>query len=237
MAVEVIAHRGASGSCPENTLPAFRRAVELGAHMIELDVQLTRDGHPVVIHDLTLGRTTAGRGAVRRRTLAEIAALDAGGWFAPRFAGVPVPTLEAVLAKIAIPINVELKAAGDDGLERRTLEAVDKAGAMGRVVFSSFDAESLIRLRALTRHAELAVLWSGRSHAKALALADRVGAKFVHLRKGSGVPAAVAAARDVGRSVRVWTVNTPAEFDFLTSVGVAGVFTDYPERFLKPSAG
>src|SRR5262249_58031131 len=78
METEVIAHRGASGTCPENTLPAFRRAVEVGAPMIELDVQLTRDGYPVVIHDRTLDRTTSGRGAVRRRTLAEIAALDAG---------------------------------------------------------------------------------------------------------------------------------------------------------------
>ena len=90
MAIEVIAHRGASGTCPENTLPAFRRAVELGAHMIELDVQLTRDGHPVVIHDLTLDRTTSGRGrgahAGRSR---RSRALDAGRWFAPRFAGDP----------------------------------------------------------------------------------------------------------------------------------------------------
>jgi glycerophosphoryl diester phosphodiesterase len=236
MAVQVIAHRGASGTCPENTLPAFRRAVEVGAHMVELDVQLTADGHPVVIHDTTLRRTTSGRGAVRRRTLAEIAALDAGSWFSPRFAGARVPTLRAVLAEIAIPINVELKAAGDDGLERHVLEAVDEAGALRRVVFSSFDAESLRRLRALAPAADLGVLWSGRAYAKALALADGLGAKSVHLRKDSVVPAAVAAAHDAGLSVRVWTVNTAADLAFLTSTGVDGVFTDYPERFLEASA-
>ena len=236
MAVEVIAHRGASGSCPENTLPAFRRAVELGAHMIELDVQLTRDGHPVVIHDSTLRRTTTGRGAVRRRTLAEIAALDAGGWFASHFAGTSVPMLREVLAEVPIPINVELKAAGDDGLERRALEVVDEAGALERVIFSSFDAASLIRLRALTRHAELAVLWAGRSPAKAIALANRVRARSVHLRKGSWVPGAVAAAHAVDLAVRVWTVNAPTDFDFLTDAGVDGVFTDYPERFLRISS-
>ena len=79
--MEVIAHRGASGTCPENTIPAFRRAAEVGAHMVELDVQLTRDRQPVVIHDWTLDRTTSGRGSVRRRTLAQIATLDAGSWF------------------------------------------------------------------------------------------------------------------------------------------------------------
>ena len=235
MSVQVIAHRGASGTCPENTLPAFRRAVEIGAHMIELDVQLTTDGHPVVIHDLTLPRTTSGRGAVRRRTLAEIAALDAGSWFATRFADARVPTLGAVLAEIAIPINVELKAAGDDGLERRTLEVVEAAGALGRVVFSSFDAESLRRLRALSREAELAVLWSGRSYGKALGLADRFAAKSVHLRNDVAVTDAVARVHEAGLSVRVWTVNTPEDFAFLTNAGVDGVFTDYPERFLEPS--
>src|SRR4029453_18395946 len=163
MATEVIAHRGASGTCPENTLPAFRRAVALGVPMVELDVQLTRDGHPVVIHDSTLERTTSGYGAVRRRTLAEIAALDAGRWFAPAFAGTRVPTLGDVLATIPIRINVELKAIGGDGLEHRALQAVEEAGALGRVVFSSFDPSTLERLRALPGGGEWGVLGSGGS--------------------------------------------------------------------------
>src|SRR5689334_8396777 len=100
MATEVIAHRGASGTAPENTLPAFRRAEELGADMVELDVQLTRDGHPVVIHDRTLDRTTSGHGAVRRRSLDEISTLDAGAWFGRSFAGTRVPRLEEVLSAV-----------------------------------------------------------------------------------------------------------------------------------------
>src|SRR5215475_6599931 len=95
--VLVIAHRGASGTCPENTLAAFRRAQELGAHMIELDVQLTRDGEVVVMHDWTLARTTDGRGRVASRTLAELRQLDAGSWFDPGYAREPVPTLREVL--------------------------------------------------------------------------------------------------------------------------------------------
>src|SRR5262245_679720 len=120
MACLVIAHRGASGTCPENTLAAFRRAVEVGADMIELDVQLTRDDAVVVMHDWTLDRTTDGSGAVGERALDELRPLDAGRWFAPEFAGERVPTLAAVLDAVPIPINVELKPRGEDGLERQT---------------------------------------------------------------------------------------------------------------------
>jgi glycerophosphoryl diester phosphodiesterase len=235
MATDVIAHRGASGTAPENTLPAFRRAEELGADMIELDVQLTRDGHPVVIHDWTLDRTTSGRGAVRRRTLAEISRLDAGAWFGHGFADTRVPTLDQVFAAVGIPVNVELKAAGDDRLERRVLDTVTRAGALERVIFSSFDAASLARLRALSGDADLAVLWAGRSISRALALAGRVGARSLHLRTSRVVTSAITAGHAAGLAVRVWTVNAAAEFTRLTDAGADGVFTDYPERFLQNS--
>src|SRR4029077_20617905 len=116
--------------------------------MIELDVQLTRDGEVVVIHDWTLDRTTDGSGAVRDASLVEIRRLDAGAWFGPEFRGERVPTLAEVLAATTVPVNVELKPVGDDGLEARALAAVAAAGAGERVIFSSFDAGSLARLRA-----------------------------------------------------------------------------------------
>ena len=234
--MEVIAHRGASGTCPENTIPAFRRAAEIGAHMVELDVQLTRDGQPVVIHDWTLDRTTSGRGSVRRRTLAEIATLDAGSWFDEAFAGTRVPTLAEVFASIPLRVNVELKARSNDGLERAVLDVVEGAGALRRVVFSSFEPASLRRLRALSASAELAVLWAGRGIGRALALADSVRATSVHLRKGAATAAAIERARAAGLGVRVWTVNAAVDFARLVAAGADAVFTDYPERFLHPSA-
>jgi glycerophosphoryl diester phosphodiesterase len=232
--MEVIAHRGASGTCPENTIPAFRRAAEVGAHMVELDVQLTRDGRPVVIHDWTLDRTTSGRGSVRRRTLAEIATLDAGSWFAPAFAGTRVPTLAEVFAAIPLRVNVELKARANDGLERAVLEVVEGAGALRRVVFSSFEPASLRRMRALSAAADLAVLWAGRGVGRALALADSVRATSVHLRKGAATADAIERARAAGIGVRVWTVNAAVDFARLVTAGADAVFTDYPERFLHP---
>ena len=233
----VIAHRGASGTHPENTMAAFRRAVELGADMIELDVQLTRDGEVVVFHDATLERTTDGAGPLSALTLAELRRLDAGRWFGAAFAGERVPTLAEVLAAVPLPVNVELKPErDDDGLEARALAVVERAGAAQRVVFSSFAGHALERLRARAPSATLAILWEQEPVPHAIRLAERVSARALHLRKEVATPPAVAAARAAGLAVRVWTVNAQADFDCLVAVGVDGVFTDFPERFLQIAA-
>src|SRR2546422_27504 len=136
--------------------------------MIELDVQLTRDGEVVVLHDWTLDRTTTGTGAVRERSLAEIQALDAGAWFGDTFGGARVPTLGEVLAAVGLPVNVELKPVGDDGLEAQALAVVESAGALERIVFSSFDPGSLERLRGRSARARVAILWESPAVADAL---------------------------------------------------------------------
>jgi glycerophosphoryl diester phosphodiesterase len=232
MRPRVIAHRGASGTRPENTLAAFRRAVELGAPMIELDVQCTRDGHAVVMHDWTLDRTTTGRGGVGDRTLAELRTLDAGAWFDPAFAGERIPTLADVLEAVPIAVNVELKPRGDDGLEAAVLAVVEAAGALERVVFSCFEPTVLERVRGLSRTADIGVLWEGAPLPEALRWAGRVGARALHLRKDAVSPATLKQASDARLQIRVWTVNDPVEFERLATWGVEAVFTDFPERFL-----
>lgn len=235
MSLLVIAHRGASGTRPENTLVAFRRAQELGAPMIELDVQLTRDREVVVIHDRTLARTTDGRGLVARRTLAELRALDAGRWFGPRYAGERIPTLAEVLAAVPLAVNVELKARPGDALEARALAVVERAGALDRVVFSSFATASLVRLRRRSGRADIAVLWHQPRLAAAMRVAERVAATALHLRKDAVSPAGMREARGAGLAVRLWTVNDPKESSRFADLGIAGVFTDFPERFLQSS--
>ena len=237
MGLLVIAHRGASGTCPENTLAAFRRAAALGAPMVELDVQLTRDREVVVMHDWTLDRTTDGSGAVRDRTLEEIRRLDAGGWFGPVFRGERVPTLAEVLAAVPVSVNVELKPVGDDGLEARALAVVESAGALSRVVFSSFDSAALERLRARSQGAAVAVLWERGVIAEGLRLAERVRARALHLRKDAVTREVVASTARAGLPVRAWTVNDPAESARLQADGVEGIFTDFPERFLHFDKG
>lgn len=232
----VIAHRGASGTCPENTLAAFRRAAALGAHMIELDVQLTHDGEVVVVHDWTLDRTTDGSGPVGAAALADIRQLDAGAWFDARFAGERVPTLAEVLAGVTLPVNVELKPVGDDGLETRALAIVDAAAAAARVVFSSFDPHVLVRLRARAAGARIGVLWEDTRIEEAVHLAERVGARTLHVRKDVVSRTLVETAGAAGLAVLAWTVNDPGESRHLEAVGVEGIFTDFPERFLQPGA-
>ncbi|HYV58246.1 MAG TPA: glycerophosphodiester phosphodiesterase family protein [Candidatus Nitrosopolaris sp.] len=232
----VIAHRGASGTSPENTLAAFRRAVEIGADMIELDVQLTRDGAVVVIHDYTLERTTSGVGAVHETVLADLRRLDAGSWFAPAFGGERVPTLAETLDAVPLPINVELKPVGPGELEARALAVVEEAGALRRTIFSSFAMDALERVRARSAAAQLAVLWETERVEDAVAWARRVGARALHLRKDTTTPRALEAAASAQLAVRVWTVNDQAEMQRLAAAGVGGIFTDFPERFLHNPA-
>ena len=111
---KIFAHRGSKGTHPENTLASFKEAVRVGSDGIELDVHLTKDGHLVVIHDETVDRTTNGTGEIRNLTLAEIKAMDAGGWFHNKYAGEKIPTLEEVLLLLTElgfngQLNIELK--------------------------------------------------------------------------------------------------------------------------------
>jgi len=146
----VIGHRGAAGHAPENTLASIATAAALGATWVEFDVKLTRDGVAVLFHDDALERTTNGTGKVADTTLAEIKALDAGGWYQKRFAGEAVPTLEeamATLARLNLGANVELKPSpGREAETARTVAGLLKTAWPARLpapVISSFAPEAL----------------------------------------------------------------------------------------------
>ena len=149
-----IAHRGYRAKYPENTLVAFKAALDAGVQMIELDVVLSRDRKLVVIHDATLERTTNGKGAVSDYTLKQLKQLDAGGWFHPRFAGEQLPELSEVLdlAKGQVLINIEIKPHAyepdhpHDAVERQTLELVRCRNIAERVLLSSFDLNLLTHI-------------------------------------------------------------------------------------------
>ncbi|HET6584443.1 MAG TPA: glycerophosphodiester phosphodiesterase family protein [Nannocystaceae bacterium] len=140
----IVAHRGASGVAPENTMAAFAEALRAGADAIELDLQLTRDGVPVVYHDRTLAKIGA-RGSIRTRTLAELRALDFGRWFAPRFTGERIPTLADVIARFAdrLELWLELKPDGEPPSRVRALVEAVVAEVRGRARVLCFDARVL----------------------------------------------------------------------------------------------
>lgn len=223
-----IAHRGASGRFPENTLKAFGAAIEAGAQMCELDVQLTSDGALVVIHDDTVDRTTDGRGPVRAMTLYELKRLDAGIRYGRDFKGERIPTLEEVIALAdgRCGLNIEIKSAG---VERKVCEAIIAHRALSTAMVSSFDWDAL----AVVRHFEPRVrvgLLGSRWPARLVGAAFEMSAEAINPRSDIVTEDLCIAAHERNLSVYPWTVDEPHEMRRLIAFGVDGIMTNYPER-------
>jgi glycerophosphoryl diester phosphodiesterase len=230
-----IAHRGASGSAPEHTRAAFERALALGVDMIELDVQLSRDGELVVMHDLTLDRTTSGRGLVRAHELAALRALDAGSWFAPEFAGEGVLSLREVLQLVRgrARLNAEIKAPAADWeeLARRLVALLRQFEVLDSTVISCFEPKALEKVRRHAPDAELGVLWQQTDFSDAWRWAGVLGAASVHPHWMLISEGVMHAAREQGLHILAWTVNEVETMRRLSQIGVDGIISDFPERF------
>ena len=239
----VIAHRGASAAAPENTIAAFERALTDGADAIELDVHLSRDDHPVVIHDPTLERTTDGSGPVRGHTMRELKRLDAGAWRGPAFAGQRLQTLQEVLERFRGRTSfwIELKGGPDlyPDVEERIVGLLEVYDVIDGALVQTFDPAALARLRAFSRELSLGVL---------LARAPLDVERDVPLTANAVCPSAEILGaperetiRRSGRQCHVWTVNEPALMDRLVEWSVDGIITDRPEllraRLRARSAG
>ncbi len=233
----IIGHRGASGTAPENTLAAFRRAVELGAQYIETDIQLSRDAHLVALHDDTVQRTTDGRGSVAALTLEQLRRLDAGSWFRAtdepeRFAGERIPTIEEVLSfsrEQDINVYLEIKAPRASGVEHAVVAAVHAASALLSSYVISFDLGVLERVRRIEPVLVLGYLFNTRSP-DVVARAVDAGARTVLPRADRVTPELIAQAKRNDLKVVTWTVNDPLEMKSLMNMGVDGIMTDYPDR-------
>jgi glycerophosphoryl diester phosphodiesterase len=240
--VWVIAHRGASGSAPENTLAAFRKAVELGAGFIETDLQLSRDARLVALHDDTLERTTNGSGPVSSRTLEELRKLDAGSWFGGSgreeeagFAGERIPTIEEILAfgrEHEIGLFLEVKPTGPSGAEHAIVGALRACGEVPRSVVLSFSPSVLKRVRQLEPLAVTGFLF-GDSLPAAVATAVDAGARQLLPRTGHVTRELVTEAHAHDLRVVAWTANTVDEMEKLISAGVDGIITNYPDRLVE----
>ena len=236
-----IAHRGASAVAPQNTLAAFRRAAELGADGVELDVHLSADLVPVVIHDSTVDRTTDGTGRVADLPLAALKELDAGSWFDPTFAGERIPTLEEVFEEIgkSLLINVELKPepGRGRGLEAAVVRLVARHGLTDRVLLSSFDPFALRRTRRLSPHIPVGFLYetaplSRLARLLAWAMPD-LQPQAIHPHWRLIRPSTVRRAHARGRRVIAWTVDEPEEMRRLIAMEVDGIITNHPDRLRR----
>ena len=233
----VWAHRGASGYAPENTLPAFRRAIELGADGIELDVQLTRDGQIVVIHDEQVGRVSNGKGWVKDLTLDQLKKLDFGRQFSG-FEGTRIPTLEEVYTLFrptSMTINVELKTGviSYPELERRVVELTHRMGMENQVLYSSFNHYSCRKLRELDGDAYIGFLYADGYMGIAGYCRENGGNALHPALYNIRYPDYMKEAAENGLDVNVWTVNEKSHIRSCIDAGVNAVITNYPDRALK----
>jgi len=224
-----IAHRGASGTSPENTLAAFRAAIAAGAAMCELDVQPTRDHALVVIHDDTVDRTTDGQGAVKEMTLAELKRLDAGvsfGATAPR--GEPIPTLDEVFAVTAgqCALNIELKSGQ---VENEVVALMREWKALESSMVSSFDWDRLARMREIEVAVRIGIL-AEKNVPRMLDAAARLSAYAINPRFDLVSSELCDTAHARGLKVLVWTVDAPELMRLLIGCGVDGIMTNHPAR-------
>ena len=234
----VIAHRGASAYAPENTHSAFKTAIEMKAEMIELDLLLSKDGVPVVIHDQKLERTTGKSGDVSDFTLDELTALETGAWFDKKYAGEPFPTLEEVLAytKDRIAVNIEIKHEAvtdkaEDGIVDKALQLVYKAGMEDQVIFSSFDYRVMEHLNELDPKMPKALLYeksqSGDLSPKELVEKYVVDAFNCSYKELSEEWIAELTTNNI--PFFIYTVNEKELMEKITKAGARGIFSDYPD--------
>ncbi|MET0296099.1 MAG: glycerophosphodiester phosphodiesterase family protein [Microbacterium sp.] len=228
----IASHRGGGATAPENTLPAISAALAAGFDYIEVDVALTADGHPVLMHDATVNRTTDGRGRVSGLTLTEIRALDAGSWFAPAYAGTPVPTYTEFLDLLATTSQraiVELKGAWDAASVSLITAELEARGLERRVALASFDARSLALADGTTGVTPrmLILRQIPVDVVQAAAEADARGI-LVSRKAVLAQPDLVDAAHAAGIRVIVYTLNEDTQWDAVTALGVDGIVTDDP---------
>ncbi|TBL79591.1 glycerophosphodiester phosphodiesterase [Paenibacillus thalictri] len=229
----IIGHRGAAGEAPENTLASFLLAVRQGAHAIELDVQLSKDGELVVIHDDTIDRTTNGKGAVAELTLEELKRYDAGLWYGEQFAGETIPTLAEVFERMPAEcvVNVEIKGEMNGELERKLAELLYGSGRMETVLVSSFKHKSLKTLKLIAPEVRVGLGYTGDviDH---IAFAEAFGAEVFSLHPHHKLIGLHEIGLAVSKGIRVYpyTVNGEEDMRKLLQAGASGLITDYPGR-------
>lgn len=242
----VIAHRGASGSAPENTLASINKAIEFGADMVEIDVHLSSDNEVIVIHDNTLDRTTTLKGNVKDHTLKEIKKADAGSWYGERWKNEPVPTLEEVLHTIngKVKLLIEIKDGSDvyPGIEEKTIEVVKHHGAESWCILQSFSDAAVEKCLAAKTSMPVYKLVVGNVPGLPLYHDGKMhGGTAYNNKQVAGINPNKRFARkrivkklhERGQQIYVWTVNDEKDMQKLLNWGVDGIITNYPEKLKK----
>lgn len=243
----VIAHRGNSSAAPENTFVSFESALAAGATLVECDVQMTGDGHLVVIHDPTLDRTSDRTGDVRRMTLAEVQAADVScpGSFGSTFSPQRAPTLGEVLdylkgrAKVLLEIKKESSKPDSDEFERQVAAEIVRSGyrlspdLRTDIALLSFSTTILGRFVEILPEAPRGHLFYRDPEESLFAAAERVRASFIMPEKGHLRASLMDQARERNLGVATWVCDDPVEFQQLSTLGLLGIGTNRPAEMLR----
>jgi|WetSurMetagenome_2_1015567.scaffolds.fasta_scaffold13522_5 glycerophosphoryl diester phosphodiesterase len=241
----IVAHRGASGHAPENTSLSFTLALQMKAEYIELDVQMSRDGVPVVFHDSIVDRTTDQKGKIGDFSASELAGMDAGSWFnlafpekaRSEYAGVGVPTLQETLDLVknsAVGLYIELKdpERQPPDFESLVLDLIRLSHFEERVIICSFSRNSLQKIRSLDPTIEVAVLSSDKRD-RPIPFACAISSGMLSLRHDLITRSLAAQAHEKSLSIAAWTVNVEEEMNRLIRLGVNSIITNYPDRLSR----
>lgn len=233
----IIAHRGASAYAPENTLSAFKKAVQMGADGIELDVQLSRDGHVVVIHDTRVNRTSNGNGRVKRLTLNQLKSLDFGSWFSDEFKNEPICTLEEVFIYLKDwkgLINVEIKREWLQftPIEKKVAEMIAKFGMQDNTIVSSFNTYCMLKMKMINKDIKTGILYASSSR-NSITYARLIKVNAIHPWYQNVSEDLVRSAYKNNLKINAYTVDNPASIKKLAILGVDGIITNVPDVALK----
>lgn len=230
---KVWAHRGASGYAPENTLKAFEMAVELKADGVELDVQLTKDGELVVIHDEKIDRVSNGSGWVKDYTLKELKVFNYNKMH-PQYEFAEIPTLEEVytlLKNTGLYINVELKTGVlfYDGIEDKIIKLSNKMGIEDKILYSSFNHYSLMKIKKLNPNAKIGFLYTD-GFINIFEYGKTMGAYAIHPSFNNlKYPQVVEGCKKNGLKINVWNIRDK-DIKFCCEKGIDAIITNYPDR-------
>jgi glycerophosphoryl diester phosphodiesterase len=235
--VDNIAHRGATGYAPENTIAAFDKAIEMKADYIEMDIQRTKDGELVIIHDTSVDRTTDGTGYIKDLTSTQLRDLDAGSWKGEEFAGEKIPTFDEILDKYhgKIGILLELKAPElYPGIEESIAQELKDRNLdkpqNEKMIIQSFNFESMKKMNTLLPNVPIGVLTGSKAHTTPQALEEfSTYADYFNPSYGLITEELVNQVHSLGMKISSWTVRSQESADFLLEMKVDGIITDYPD--------
>ena len=232
--MEILAHRGASGTAPENTIAAFKKAMVDGCDGFEFDVQQTKDGKMVIFHDWTLERTSNGNGYVREHTLEELKKLDAGSWFSEEFKEEKIPTLEETLDLIPdhMLINIELKEeySRERGSEKILVDIIQQYPTKN-IIVSSFSHNLLKNIKSLDPSIKIGILVES-TLVNLDKYIENLGFELsaYHPAKSFILQEDVNYLNSKNIDINVWTVNTSKDAKILKEMGITRIITNYPKE-------